>query len=46
MSYLFWAYSATWLVIFAYTLTLGARQKKLVRDVAWLKEAMEKQYPE
>jgi len=46
MTYLFWAYTATWLVIFAYTLSLGLRQNRLCREMAWLKDVVEKQYPE
>ncbi|MDD4751732.1 MAG: CcmD family protein [Desulfitobacteriaceae bacterium] len=40
MKYLFWAYTLTWALIFAYTLVLGSREKKLLREVNFLKQAV------
>jgi CcmD family protein len=38
MKYLFWAYTLTLSLIFAYTLVLGNREKKLLREVNFLKQ--------
>lgn len=40
--FLFAGYSAIWALIFAYTLALVNRQKKLQADIDLLKSAMEK----
>lgn len=40
MKYLFWAYTATWLVLFIYTLSLGWRQRKIDQEIKWLKKAV------
>lgn len=37
MSYLFWAYALTWLILFSYTLVLGGRLSRLSRQVEVLK---------
>lgn len=38
MKYLFWAYTATWMLLFAYTLSLGRRQNKIAQDLDRLKK--------
>jgi len=40
MKYLFWAYAATWLVLFAYTFSLGWRQGKITKELNWLKKVV------
>lgn len=42
MEYVWAAYSVTWIFIFVYTLILGRRQANLLREVADLREAVEK----
>ncbi|MCR6545113.1 CcmD family protein [Dehalobacterium formicoaceticum] len=41
MEYLFWAYGATWLVLFAYTVSLGLRQRKINQEIKWLKQMIQ-----
>lgn len=40
MKYLFWAYAATWLLLFAYTFSLGLRQNKITKELNWLKKVV------
>ena len=40
MDYLFWAYTAIWILIFAYTLYLGKKQSNLVKEIELLKGAL------
>lgn len=40
MKYLFWAYAATWLVLFGYTFSLGWRQHKIAQELKWLKKVV------
>ncbi len=42
MTYLFAAYTAIWVLIFGYTLTLGRREKQLQEELFLLKKVMEK----
>lgn len=41
MSYLFAAYTVIWVIIFAYTLLMGRREKQLAEDLYMLKKTME-----
>ncbi|MBZ4686650.1 MAG: hypothetical protein PWQ96_1974 [Clostridia bacterium] len=41
MGYLVAAYSLIWGLIFIYTVVLGNRQKKLLREVEMLRQALE-----
>lgn len=41
MTYLFAAYTIIWLIIFAYTLLMGRREKQLAEDLRMLQKAME-----
>ncbi|HHY59222.1 MAG TPA: CcmD family protein [Clostridia bacterium] len=43
MTYVWAAYTAVWLFIFGYTLTLSGRQKKIEREIALLKETIERE---
>ncbi|TDA68576.1 MAG: CcmD family protein [Clostridia bacterium] len=43
MEYVWAAYSVTWIFIFAYTLVLGRRQARLLRELAALREAIGKE---
>ena len=41
MSYLFAAYTVTWILLFAYIFSLGRKQKKLDEEMATLKKLIE-----
>ena len=41
MSYLFAAYTLTWILLFAYIFSLGSKQKKLGEEMATLKKLIE-----
>ncbi len=41
MSYLFAAYTATWVLLFAYIYALGGKQKKLDEELTMLKKLIE-----
>lgn len=41
MSYLFAAYTLTWILLFAYILYIGSRQKKLDREIETLEKLIE-----
>lgn len=41
MTYLFWAYTITWVVLFGYTISIGLRQNRLAAEVEVLKQAVE-----
>ena len=41
MSYLFAAYTATWVLLFAYVYALGGKQKKLDEELATLRKLIE-----
>ena len=41
MSYLFAAYTVTWILLFAYVLHLGSRQKKLDQEIETLEKLIE-----
>ncbi len=41
LSFLFWAYALTTGLVFAYVLTIAARQSKLDRDIQLLKHQLE-----
>jgi len=43
MTYVWAAYTAVWLFIFGYTLILGSRQKKIEREIALLRETIERE---
>ena len=40
MNYMFWAYTAIWILICAYTLYLGKRQSNLFKELELLKGAL------
>ncbi len=42
LPYLFAAYTVIWVVVFGYTLSIGARQRKLAQDLELIKSAVEK----
>ncbi len=42
LPYLFAAYTVIWVVVFGYTLSIGARQRKLAQDLDLIKRAVEK----
>lgn len=42
LSYLFAAFAVIWVGLFAYILILVQKQRKLRRDIDWLKEMLEK----
>jgi len=39
--FLFFGYSAVWIVLALYLWSLGARQKRLADDIAWLSDVLE-----
>jgi CcmD family protein len=41
MSYLFAAYAAVWILLFAYVVSISSRQKKLDREMETLKKILE-----
>jgi len=41
MKYLFWAYTITWLVLFAYTVSIGLRQNKIDKELKWIKKLID-----
>lgn len=43
LSYLFAAFAVIWAGLFAYVFVLVQRQRRLRRDIDWLKEALEKE---
>ena len=45
MNYLFWAYTAIWILIFAYTLYLGRRQANIANELELLKTALVEKAP-
>ena len=45
MDYLFWAYTAIWILIFAYTLYLGKRQADILKELELLKTALVQKAP-
>ena len=45
MEYLFWAYTAIWILIFAYTLYLGRRQSNILKELELLKTALADKIP-
>lgn len=44
LPYLFAAYTVIWLAVFAYTVSLGGRQRKLAQDLDLIKRAVEKRF--
>ena len=40
MDYLFWAYTAIWTLLFAYTIYLGVKQNNLVKELELVKGAL------
>lgn len=45
MDYLFWAYTAIWILIFAYTLYLGKCQANILKELELLKTALAQRSP-
>lgn len=43
LSYLFAAFAVIWAGLFAYVFILVQRQRRLRRDIDWLKETLEKE---
>ncbi len=43
LSYLFAAFAVIWAGLFAYVFVLVQRQRRLRRDIDWLKETLEKE---
>lgn len=43
LSYLFAAFAVIWAGLFAYVFILVQRQRRLKRDIDWLKETLEKE---
>jgi len=43
LSYLFAAFAVIWAGLFAYVFVLVRRQRRLRRDIDWLKETLEKE---
>lgn len=43
LSYLFAAFAVIWVGLFAYVFVLVQRQRRLRRDIDWLKETLEKE---
>ena len=44
LSYLFWGYTAGWLLIFGYLFSIAAKERTLRRKVSELQEAMEERW--
>ncbi len=40
--FLFWAYNIIWLLIAGYLLTIGARQRRIQRQIQRLKDLLDK----